>query len=103
MPQAQHDATLLSLGYQDDLMIMSEVYSLWAIETSNERSKEILSFSKIDEGVVIAPNINKFRELKLRLLNGTHTFSCGLAYLAGFDTVKDAMVPTIHLVCFCMI
>ena len=91
MPQAQHDATLLSLGYQDDLMIMSEVYSLWAIETSKQRSKEILSFSKIDNGVVIVPNINKFRELKLRLLNGTHTFSCGLAYLAGFDTVKDAM------------
>jgi len=70
---------------------MSEVYSLWAIETSNAKSKEILSFSKVDDGVIIAPNINKFRELKLRLLNGTHTFSCGLAFLAGFDTVKDAM------------
>jgi tagaturonate reductase len=32
-----------------------------------------------------------FRELKLRLLNGSHTFSCGLAYLAGFRTVKEAM------------
>jgi tagaturonate reductase len=25
------------------------------------------------------------------LLNGTHTLSCGLAWLAGFSTVKDAM------------
>jgi len=25
------------------------------------------------------------------MLNGTHTFSCGLAHLAGFTTVKDAM------------
>ena len=24
-------------------------------------------------------------------LNGVHTFSCGLAYLAGFTTVKQAM------------
>jgi tagaturonate reductase len=27
----------------------------------------------------------------LRLLNGTHTLNCGLAVLAGFETVKDAM------------
>ena len=24
-------------------------------------------------------------------MNGSHTFSCGLAYLAGFNTVKEAM------------
>ena len=91
MPQEQHTATEKTFGYTDGLMIMSEVYSLWAIETSNTKTKGILSFSNVDEGIVIAPNINKFRELKLRLLNGTHTFSCGLAYLSGFDTVKDAM------------
>ncbi|HXB94921.1 MAG TPA: hypothetical protein VNU70_07175, partial [Puia sp.] len=32
-----------------------------------------------------------YRELKLRLLNGTHTLSCGLAFLSGFATVKNAM------------
>jgi tagaturonate reductase len=79
------------LGYQDDLMIMSESYRLWAIETGNERSKAILSFAKADAGVVIAPNITKFRELKLRLLNGSHTLACGLAFLAGFETVIQAM------------
>lgn len=91
LPNEQHTATLNNLGYNDDLMIMSEVYSLWAIETSSERTKSILSFSEADNGVILAPNINKFRELKLRLLNGTHTFTCGLAFLMGFDTVKDAM------------
>ncbi len=81
-----------TLGYSDDLLIMSECYRLWAIETSSKKSKEILSFSKADEeGVVIVPDINKFRELKLRLLNGTHTFSTGLAITGGFTTVKEAM------------
>lgn len=78
-------------GYDDELMIMSEVYRLWAIETADERTKGILSFSEADGGVVLAPNIDKFRELKLRLLNGSHTFTCGLAVLAGFTTVKQAM------------
>ncbi len=78
-------------GYQDKLMIMSETYRLWAIETTRERTKAILSFSKTDAGVILSPDINKFRELKLRLLNGTHTFSCGLALLSGSKTVKEAM------------
>lgn len=79
------------LGYEDKLMIMSEPYRLWAIETNSERTKKILSFSQCDNGVVLAPDINKFRELKLRLLNATHTLSCGLAHLSGFTTVKEAM------------
>lgn len=86
--QAKMDA---ETGYTDELMIMSEVYRLWAIESDKEEVKEILSFSKADKGVIIADNIEFFRELKLRLLNGSHTFSCGLAHLAGFHTVKNAM------------
>jgi tagaturonate reductase len=78
-------------GYTDKLTIMSEPYSLWAIESSSEKTKEILSFYKVDDSVIITPDINKYRELKLRLLNGTHTFSCGLAFLAGFDLVVQSM------------
>jgi tagaturonate reductase len=69
---------------------MSEVYSLWAIE-GDETIAEVLSFAKADYGVVIAKNIDLFRELKLRLLNGTHTLSSGIAFLSGLSTVKQAM------------
>jgi tagaturonate reductase len=78
------------LGYKDELMIMSEVYRLWAIE-GDEKIADRLSFAKADAGVIIENNIDKYRELKLRLLNGSHTLSCGMAFLAGFHTVKDAM------------
>ena len=91
LPAAEQAAVENELGYSDELMIMSECFRLWAIESGSERVKTILSFAKADEGVVIAADIEKFRELKLRLLNGTHTFSCGLANLAGFVTVKEAM------------
>lgn len=89
VPQQQEAESLL--GYKDDLLIMSETYRLWAIESNSPKTLNLLSFAKADKGVVIAPNINKFIELKLRLLNGSHTFTCGLAYLAGFPTVKAAM------------
>lgn len=79
-----------SLGFEDELMIICEVYRLWAIE-GNDKVKKVVSFAGADRGVIVAPDIEIYRELKLRLLNGTHTLSCGLAFLSGFDTVKDAM------------
>ena len=88
---ARHQQMQQELGYTDELMIMSESYSLWAIEAKDPEVKEILSFAGADKGVVIAPDIDVFRELKLRLLNGTHTFTCGLACLSAFRTVKEGM------------
>jgi tagaturonate reductase len=90
---SENDAKITSekLGYRDELMIMAEPFRLWAIESDSDRVRSILSFSQVDSGMVIAPDIEKFRELKLRILNGTHTFSCAVALLSGFDTVKQAM------------
>jgi tagaturonate reductase len=50
-----------------------------------------LSFSKADANIILADNISKYKEIKLRLLNGTHTFSCALALFCGYNTVKEAM------------
>lgn len=91
LPQPEKEKVEKEAGFTDDIMIMSEPYSLWAIETNNNEAAGKLSFSKADKGVIIAEDISKFRELKLRLLNGTHTFTCGLAHLAGFTTVKQTM------------
>lgn len=85
-----YQALTEQLGYEDELLTVSEVYTLWAIE-GNKHVQQVLSFHQADERVIIRPNIDQFRELKLRLLNGTHTLSCGLAFLSGFDTVREAM------------
>lgn len=77
-------------GYTDKLAITTETYSLWAIEGDDE-IKAKLSFALADDGVVITPDIELFRELKLRLLNGTHTLSCAYAYISGFKTVNEAL------------
>jgi tagaturonate reductase len=78
------------LGYRDDLLTVSEVYRLWAVE-GDDRVRAILSFAEADEGVVVSPDITPYRERKLRLLNGTHTISVGLGYLCGLETVGDCM------------
>lgn len=91
LPQVRKEEMESMLGVTDNLMIISEPYSLWAIESRSEQVKETLSFYRTDKSVHIVPDITIFRELKLRLLNGSHTLCCGLAYLAGFDTVRQAM------------
>ena len=77
-------------GYEDNLMVLSEVYRLWAIQ-GNEHVRKVLSFAQADSGVIIDRDIEIYRELKLRMLNGTHTLQCGMSYLLGFRTVKDVM------------
>lgn len=83
------------LGYKDELAIMVEPFCLWAIESAHPRVSEVLSFTRADSRAIITHDIEKFKELKLRLLNGSHTFACGLALLAGFDTVGEAMADPV--------
>lgn len=79
------------LGYRDELLTITEPYCFWAIE-GNVRVAPVLSFQQADpDAVVITPDIRRFQERKLRLLNGTHTLCCGPAFLAGFETVSEAM------------
>jgi tagaturonate reductase len=85
------EALTTELGYEDRLLTIAEPYCLWAIE-GDEQVAAVLTFQQADpEAVVVTPDIHRFRELKLRLLNGTHTLSCGLAILAGIPSVSAAM------------
>lgn len=84
-----------ALGYSDEIMTMSEVFRLWAIE-GNEEVKQTLSFHQGDKGMVIVPDITRFKELKLRLLNGTHTFNCGTAFLCGFNITREAVLHPVY-------
>ena len=82
------------LGYDDELVTIAEPYHLWAIEAPApvaDHIRQVLAFHGADSGVLIQPNIDLFGELKLRLLNGAHTLSCGLAVLCGFTTVGESL------------
>lgn len=93
--KSEQEKTESELGFRDELMTMSEVFRLWAIE-GNNHVKDILSFQAADPGMVIVPDITLFKELKLRLLNGTHTFNCGTAFLCGFNITRDAVTHPVY-------
>jgi len=88
---ADQATTEASLGYSDELMIMAEPFGLWAIESTDQRVIDALCFCDEEKGCRVVPSIQKFKELKLRMLNASHTFSCGVSMLAGMEFVKDSM------------
>ncbi len=88
---ADQAATEVELGFSDALMIMAEPFGLWAIESTDQRVIDALGFCDEEKGCRVVPSIQKFKELKLRMLNASHTFSCGVSMLAGMEFVKDSM------------
>jgi tagaturonate reductase len=82
------EAYCKSAGYSDSFMIESEPYDLWAIE-GDPNNLPALSFAPCNPGIHIVADISLYKELKLRLLNGTHILACGKALLAGFSTVRE--------------
>lgn len=84
------DAFLPRLGYYDELLTVAEPYRLWAIE-GDAAFAERFPLSGADAGIVVAPDIEPYRERKVRILNGTHTAIVPAAILTGFETVLDAM------------
>lgn len=79
------------LGYRDELMIMSEPFALWAIESKSARVSTRLGFIDPAKGCKLIDDLHVYKELKLRLLNATHSFACAYAIRSGFIYVREAM------------
>jgi tagaturonate reductase len=87
---AQRDVEV-KLGYRDELMIMSEPFGLWAIASKNSVVVSRLDFINPSIGCLLVDDVHVYKELKLRLLNATHSFCCAYAIQSGFTYVREAM------------
>jgi tagaturonate reductase len=72
------------------MLTVAEPYRLWAIEGPSELVQHLPFFNRL-EGAVLAGDIRPWRERKLRILNGAHSFLAALGWLAGCETVLDCM------------
>lgn len=91
LPEQQEQTRIYEqLGYTDRLLTITEPYKLWAIEAP-EYVKSVLSFAQADPAVIISPNIDYYKERKLRILNGSHTIAIYKGFLKGLQTVLQCM------------
>ncbi|PRX28282.1 tagaturonate reductase [Orenia metallireducens] len=78
------------LGYHDQNLDTGEIFHLWVIE-GDEQLKERLPFHKVGLNVKWVDDLTPYRTTKVRILNGAHTSTVPVSYLAGIDLVRDAV------------
>jgi tagaturonate reductase len=78
------------LSESDFLAIQTEPYYLWAIECKKQWH-HCFDFAVDNSNVMIVEDIAYYRERKLRLLNGVHSFMACKGYLNEHNTVYEVM------------
>ena len=87
-------------GYTDDFAVVAEPYRLWAI-SDDELAAARLPWEwrtvgdegdrDTEFGAFFTSRVDWYRERKLRVLNGTHTFLAPLGLLLGMDSVREVV------------
>ncbi|MFN3754690.1 tagaturonate reductase [Flavobacterium sp.] len=78
------------LNYQDNLIVTAEPFFLWVIE-GDDALRAKLPFHKTNLNVKIVDDMQPFRTLKVRILNGAHTAMVPFSLLFGNETVKQTV------------
>jgi fructuronate reductase len=75
------------LGVEDAWPVVTEPFSQWVIEDRFPSGRPRFE----DSGATLVSDVAPFELAKLRLLNGSHSTLAYLGYLAGYETVAEAM------------
>lgn len=75
------------LGVFDPCAIACESFRQWVIEDNFVQGRP--DWDRV--GAQFVADVTPFELMKLRMLNGSHTFLAYLGYLAGYETIADTM------------
>jgi fructuronate reductase len=76
-----------SLGLEDAWPVVCEPFKQWVIEDRFPLGRPAWE----ETGATLVADVRPYEEMKLRLLNGSHSTVAYLGRLAGWETVADAM------------
>ncbi|NRB48476.1 MAG: tagaturonate reductase [Saprospiraceae bacterium] len=78
------------VGFVDHLMAVGEPYHSWVIEGPSTLAQD-LPFQEIGLNVKWVDDLTKYREQKVKILNGAHTSMVPTGHLAGMLSVKETI------------
>ena len=84
------EATRQTCGYADAWPVVAEPFCQWVIEDNFPLGRPSFESSE----VVFVSNVHSHEEMKLRLLNGSHSALAYIGLLAGYATVAETMRDT---------
>ncbi len=79
-----------SLGFLDQQMVAGEVYHNWVIEGPGKLD-QWLPFKETALNVNFVADLGPYRDMKVYLLNATHTLMVPVGLLLGFQLVRECM------------
>lgn len=88
-PKSSPESYFKKLGYRDLLLSMAEPYHLFVIEGPEEIRRK-LPFDQAGLNVVF-DQVELYRNLKVKLLNGSHSILTLLGLLMRIENVKDSL------------
>ncbi|MGL5473523.1 UNVERIFIED_ORG: tagaturonate reductase [Citrobacter freundii] len=89
-PRDEVEKLEAELGYHDAFLDTAEHFYLFVIQGPKSLAAE-LRLDKYPLNVLIVDDIKPYKERKVAILNGAHTALVPVAWLAGLDTVGEAM------------
>ena len=75
------------LGYRDEALVVHEAFSQWVIEDRFPLGRP----DWVAAGAQMVTSVEAHETMKLRMLNGTHSTLAYLGYLAGHETISEAV------------
>ncbi len=78
------------LGLRDEGVVICEPFRQWVVEDRFADGRPPWE----EVGVEMVENVAPYEEMKLRLLNGSHSLLAYLGYLSGHETIADTMADT---------
>ena len=85
--ESDRDEISERLGVRDEAMVVTEPFSQWVIEDDFVNGRPAWE----NVGAEMVEDVRPFEEMKLRMLNGTHSTLAYLGYLAGMEYVSEAV------------
>jgi fructuronate reductase len=77
----------VALGFQDAWPVVTEPFTQWVIEDRFPQGRPAWE----NAGAEFVADVEPYENMKLRLLNGSHSTLAYLGYLSGYETVADTM------------
>ncbi len=75
------------IGVQDDAAVVCEPFRQWVVEDNFTLGRPPWE----EAGAQLVADVAPFEDMKLRLLNGSHSMLAYLGYLSGYETVAETM------------
>ncbi|NWA62475.1 mannitol dehydrogenase family protein [Pantoea sp. B9002] len=87
MTDAAFDSLAARLGSRDPVAVEAEPFFQWVIEDNFVNGRPAWE----NAGAELVSDVLPFEEMKLRMLNGSHSFLAYLGFLAGYEHISDCM------------